>query len=68
MCRVRKDITISKAIIKKADELCAKLDLKRSTYIEMLIRADLDKRNIQIEEDPEFVESYEDINDIPLAM
>lgn len=68
MCRVRKDITISEMIIKKADELCIKLDLTRSTYIEMLIRADLKKRSIITEKNPEPIVWTGDIEDMPLRI
>jgi len=68
MCRIRKDITISKMVVKEADELCIKLDLTRSAYIEMLIRADLKKRNILVENKPEPVKWEGEIEDMPLTM
>lgn len=68
MCKIRKDFTISEMVIKKADELCIKLDLTRSTYIEMLIRADLKKRNILVENKPEPVKWEGAIEDMPLTM
>lgn len=51
MCRVRKNIMIAQTVIKEADQLCDKIELTRSNYIEMLIRADLKKRNL-IQEKP----------------
>jgi len=66
MCRVRKDITISKKVIEQADKLCIDLDMKRSTYIEMLIRADLKKRNILVENKKKSKTWDGNIEDMPL--
>lgn len=68
MCRIRKDITISKVVLEKMDELCTKLDMKRSTYIEMLIRADLEKQKITIEKN-NIIELWDgEIEDMPITM
>jgi len=39
-------ITIAPVVRSEMDKLCDSLQLKESTYIEMLVRVDLKKRNI----------------------
>jgi metal-responsive CopG/Arc/MetJ family transcriptional regulator len=50
--RKRIDIKLPQIVITKIDELCIKKAITRTNYIETLIRMDLKKRNIIIEEQP----------------
>jgi len=59
----RINITLPKSLLEKADKFCKDSDLYRSTYIEMLIRADLKKRTVS---KMETVKYWDSVDDMPL--
>jgi len=50
MNKLRICITIAPIVKTEMDKLCDELEMKESTYIEMLVRMDLKKRNRIIEQ------------------
>jgi metal-responsive CopG/Arc/MetJ family transcriptional regulator len=52
--RKRIDIKLPELLLQKVDELCDKKIITRTNYIETLIRYDLKKRGIEIEQPKDY--------------